>query len=89
MADHLKTYGVRLSTGRTGVCWDYAWAESFNATLKKERTHQMVYPTRKKTIDYIASWIELTYNQTRLHSTLGYRTPNEVETEHLDRSQAA
>lgn len=49
----------------------------------------MVYPTRKKAVDDIASWIELTYNQTRLHSTLGYRTPNEVENEHLGRRQAA
>ena len=32
--DHLKGYGIRPSVGRTGVCWDNAWAESFNATLK-------------------------------------------------------
>lgn len=34
--DHLKGYGIRPSVGRTGVCWDNAWAESFNATLKNE-----------------------------------------------------
>ena len=88
-SDHLDKYGIRRSVGRTGVCWAGAWAESFNATLKNERVYRMVYPTRKKAVDDIASWIELTYNQTRLHSTLGYRTPNEVESEHLDRRQAA
>ncbi|BDA63859.1 hypothetical protein MANAM107_06930 [Actinomyces capricornis] len=54
------------------MCWEGAWAESFNATLKNERVHRMVHSTRKKAINDIASWIELTYNHTRLHSALGY-----------------
>lgn len=86
---HLGKYGIRASMGRTGVRWVGAWAESFNATLKNERVYRMVYPTRKKAMDDIASWIELTYNHTRLHSALGYRTPNEVERELLDYKQAA
>ena len=53
--DHLKAYGIRPSVGRTGVCWDNAWAESFNATLKNERVHRMVYPTRQKAVNDIAS----------------------------------
>ncbi|WP_034515128.1 integrase core domain-containing protein, partial [Actinomyces slackii] len=88
-AEHLGAYGIRLSVGRTGVCWDNAWAESFNATLKNERVHRMVYPTRGKAMNDIASWIELVYNHTRLHSSLGYRTPNEVERELLDHKKAA
>ena len=43
------------------MCWDNAWAESFNATLKNERVHRMVYPTRRKAINDIASWIELVH----------------------------
>ena len=77
-----------LGAKRAGE-WDNAWAESFNATLKNERVHRMVYPTREKAIRDIVSWIELRYNQTRLHSSLGYRTPNEVEAEYMNRSQAA
>ena len=88
-AKHLKNYKILPSVGRTGVCWDNAWAESFNATLKNERVHRMVYPTREKTIKDVASWIELTYNHTRLHSALGYRTPNEAEHELNSRKQAA
>ena len=87
--DHLKGYGIRPSVGRTGMCWDNAWAESFNATLKNERVHRMVYPTKDKAIKDIASWIELIYNHVRLHSALGYRTPNEVECELLDLTKAA
>ena len=63
--------------------------KSAGATLKNERVYQMVYPTRSKAIRDIASWIELEYNQKRLHSALGYRTPNEVEEEHRAVRQAA
>ena len=87
--DHLKGYGIRPSVGRTGVCWDNAWAESFNATLKNERVHRMVCPTKDKAVSDIASWIELRYNHVRLHSALGYRTPNEVERELLNLTKAA
>lgn len=87
--EHLKAYGIRPSVGRTGVCWDNAWAESFNATLKNERVYRMVYPTKDKAMNDIASWIELRYNHVRLHSSLGYRTPNEVESEFLGLKKAA
>ena len=87
--DHLNSYGIRPSVGRTGVCWDNAWAESFNATLKNERVHRMVYPSKDKAIKDIASWIELRYNHVRLHSALGYRTPDEVESDFLDLTKAA
>ena len=82
-------YEIIASTGRTGVRWDNAWAESFNATLKNERVHRMVYPTRRKAINDIASWIELIYNQTRLHSALGYRTQGEAEHDFVSSNKAA
>ena len=45
---------IRPSVGRTGVCWDNVWVESFNATLKNERVHHMVYPTREKAINNVS-----------------------------------
>ena len=76
LADDLE---VTLSTGRTGQCWDNALAESFFASLKGECLDQQPRPTRtaarRATVEYIA-W----YNGTRLHSALGYRTPDEFET---------
>jgi putative transposase len=70
---------VSLSSGRTGQCWDNALAESFLASLKGECLGQQPWPTRAAarhaTVEYIA-W----FNGTRLHSALGYLTPDEFET---------
>ena len=63
--------------------------QSFNATIKNERVHRMVYPTKDKAIKDIASWIEPTYNHVRLHSALRYHTPDEVERELLDLKKTA
>jgi len=81
--------GVRRSVGRTGVCWDNAWAESFNGTLKNELCHRTRYPTKDHAIKDVTRWIELVYNQRRIHSAIGYRTPNEVEQEWLEGQTAA
>lgn len=82
-ATYTDSIGIRRSVGRTGICYDNAWAESFNATLKVERVYRTVYPTRQHAIADITKWIELRYNQKRLHSALGYKTPNEAEAELL------
>lgn len=63
--------------------------QSFNATLKNERVHQIVDPTKGKSVNNIASWIEPRYNYIRLHSGLLYRTPNEVEREFLGLTKAS
>ena len=85
----LTELDLRHSLGRTGVCWDNALAESFFATLKTERVHHMVYPTREKATADIARYIELHYNRRRIHSALGYRTPHEVRNEYLNRQLVA
>jgi putative transposase len=85
----LKELGIRQSVGRTGICFDNALAESFNGALKVELVHRTVYPTRKKAREDIARWVELRYNRTRLHSGLGYRTPQEVLDEYLELQVAA
>jgi transposase InsO family protein len=85
----LERLGIRQSVGRTGICFDNALAESFNAALKVERVHRTVYPTRKKAREDIARYIEIRYNRVRLHSALGYRTPQEVHDEYLSLQAAA
>jgi putative transposase len=87
--DKLGDLGLRHSLGRTGICWDNALAESFFASLKIERVHHMVYPTRKNAKEDIARYIELFYNRRRIHSALGYRTPHEVRNEYMNSLLAA
>ncbi|MET8311182.1 IS3 family transposase [Micromonospora sp. NPDC005173] len=88
-ARKLGRLDIRQSVGRTGTCYDNALAESFFGALKNERVNRTVYPTRKRAVDDIARYIELRYNSRRLHSALGYKTPNEVHTEYLNRQLAA
>jgi transposase InsO family protein len=85
----LERLGIRQSVGRTGICFDNSLAESFNAALKVERVHRTAYPTRRKAREDIARYIELRYNRMRLHSALGYRTPQEAFDEYLNRQLAA
>ena len=73
-----KELGVKRSVRRTGICYDNALSESVNGTLKNELVYRTAYRSRKAATDDIARWIELREDRTRLHSTLGYRTPQEV-----------
>lgn len=85
----LRALRIRPSVGRTGVCYDNALAESFNASLKNELVHRTAFPTRAHARRAIARYIEFFYNRKRLHSGLGYKTPFEVYNEHLERQLAA
>jgi putative transposase len=80
---------IRRSVGATGVCFDNALAESFNAAVKVERVNRTVYPTREHARTDVARYIEFRYNTQRLHSALGYQTPQEVYNEYLNRQSAA
>lgn len=88
-AKTLKELDLRQSLGRTGICFDNAAAESFFATLKKERVYCTMYPTRKRAMRDIARYIELFYNCRRLHTANGYRPPREVRVEYLKLQKAA
>lgn len=73
--------GVVQSMGATGVCWDNAAAESFFGTLKRELANKRTWPTRADARRDLIRWIEGWFNPNRLHSTLGYRSPIETETD--------
>ena len=85
----LRGHGMRQSVGRTGICYDNAMAESFFAALKNELVDRTIYPTRAHARNDVAHYIEMRYNSKRLHSGLGYKTPNEIRDEYLNRNSAA
>jgi putative transposase len=89
LARHCRQLKVRLSHGRTGVCWDNAAAESFFAALKNEMYHRSTFPTRARARFAVAEYIEVFYNRQRLHSRLGYRTPAEALNDHHQQRPAA
>lgn len=67
--------GVRLSVGRTGICYDNAQQESFWSTLKTEFYQRYTFDTRREAILAVSNWIENTYNRSRRHSSLGMISP--------------
>ena len=71
----LTEYGMRCSMSRKGNCWDNAPTESFFNSLKNERVHGQRYRTRTEAIADLFEYIEVFYNRTRRHSTLGSRSP--------------
>ncbi|MFD4141743.1 IS3 family transposase [Streptomyces sp. NPDC058572] len=73
-------FGIRLSVGRTGQCWDNALAESFFATIKRELLDTTAWPSRAAAHTAIFDFIEGWYNLHRLQSSLGYLSPADYET---------
>lgn len=71
--------GVIPSVGHTGICYDNALSESFNATIKKELIHLHTWPTLDKLRKAIFSYIEVYYNRKRPHTRIGNSTPCEFE----------
>jgi transposase InsO family protein len=82
-------HGIRTSTGRTGICYDNAAAESFFGAMKNEMYHRQAFPHRAGARLAVADYIEVFYNRRRLHSTLGYRTPAEALTAFQNAAAAA
>ncbi len=88
-ASTLADLGIRQSVGRTGICFDNSLAESVYGVVKVELIYREQYPTRAYATKRIAQYIELFYNHRRLHSALGYRTPQEVIDEYHQHQAAA
>ncbi|MFC6706507.1 integrase core domain-containing protein [Flexivirga alba] len=75
LADVAEEVDVRLSVGRTGVCWDNAQQESFWSTLKTEYYQRHSFDTHTEAITAVSTWIETVYNRRRRHSALGQISP--------------
>lgn len=75
----LSRHQIAASMSGVGDCYDNAAMESFWATLKTELVHQEHYATREQARRSIFEYIEVFYNRKRIHSSLGYVSPEAFE----------
>jgi putative transposase len=75
----LDKHGITVSMSGKGDCYDNAMMESFWATLKCELVHQQSYATAEQARQSLFEYIEVFYNRKRLHSSLGYVSPESFE----------
>ncbi len=75
----LARHGMQCSMSRKGNCWDNAVMERFFLNLKMERVWRKNYANHGEAIKDITDYIVRFYNEGRLHSTLGYVSPNQYE----------
>lgn len=77
----LDDHEIASSMSRKGDCYDNAAMESFFHTLKTELVHHESYETRDQARSAVFEYTESFYNQRRIHSTLGYRSPADFESQ--------
>jgi putative transposase len=75
----MESHNMQPSMSRKGNCWDNAVAESFWSTIKKEHVNHEHYATRAQARASIFEYIEVFYNRKRLHSSIGYMSPEAFE----------
>ncbi|GEN29818.1 transposase InsO family protein [Cerasibacillus quisquiliarum] len=80
-ANIIKKYGMTHSFSYKGSPYDNACIESFHAILKKEEVNHVQYfdyhSAKLVLFQYIESW----YNRKRMHGSISYKTPQELENE--------
>jgi putative transposase len=75
----LQSHDLLPSMSGKGNCWDNAAMESFWSTLKVELVHHEKYENHDQARASIFEYIEVFYNRIRLHSSIGYKSPEAFE----------
>lgn len=84
----LKALKIQCSMSRPGDCYDNAVAERFFWSLKHEWTNHKSFATLQEAQLSVFKYIETFYNPRRLHQTLGYKSPDQYETEYAPATAA-
>ena len=83
----LTEWKFQISMSRKGNPYDNAWAESFMRILKYEEIYLSEYETYEDVVNRLPHFIEEIYNRKRIHSSIGYLTPEEFEWQIRKRKQ--
>lgn len=83
--NNLLNRNIKQSMSRKGNCYDNACMESFFNTLKKELINKNTYSNINELKNDLFEYIEVYYNNKRLHSSLGYMTPRDYELKYFHR----
>ena len=75
----LTTHELTCSMSKRGDCFDNAAMESWNHSFKVEAIHGEKLTARALTKNHVFEYLEIYYNRKRLHSTIGYETPESFE----------
>jgi putative transposase len=89
LGERLAGAGIAASMGSPGTAYDNAMAESFFASLETELIDRTQWPSVDAARLAIFDWIERFYNRSRLHSGLGYLSPDEFERRYRETTPAA
>lgn len=77
--EKLAAHQLISSMSRSADCYDNAVAESFFSTLKNELVTGSIFESRDRARTEIFEYIEGFYNRRRIHQSLNYRTPEQME----------
>jgi putative transposase len=83
----LTEWKFQVSMSRKGNPYDNAWAESFMKILKYEEIYISEYETYEDVVSRLPVFIEEIYNRKRIHSSIGYLTPEEFEWQMMKQKQ--
>lgn len=83
----MEESGIRPSMGSVSSPWDNAVTESLMGIIKSECVHARTFKTREEASLEIFEYIECFYNRVRMHSALGYLSPEEYEKKHMEESR--
>ena len=75
----LREAGIAASMGAPGTAYDNALIESFFASLETELIDRSSWADHAEARAAVFDWIERFYNRSRIHSSLGYLSPDEFE----------
>lgn len=89
LGERLAAAGIAASMGSPGTAYDNAMAESFFASLETELIDRSTWPSHDAARLAVFDWIERFYNRSRLHSALGYLSPDEFERRYREATSAA